>query len=144
MNTRGADGSEPADWGGVNVKELAVAMGFGSPEVSGCVVMGVWEYADVGVSGYVIENGPGVCVRWDGCTYSLSALLTFDVSSRKKVGFPDLLSDNGLAVFGDEFSMAAAYAFDKVLNAVGDEGSISAFNAVTDFPRICGVAGVLI
>lgn len=40
--------------------------------------------------------------------------------------------------------MAAAYAFDNVLNAVGDEGSISAFNAVTDFPSTCGVVGALI
>lgn len=40
--------------------------------------------------------------------------------------------------------MAAAYAFDNVLNAVGDFGSMSAFNEVADFPRVTAVAGVLI
>jgi hypothetical protein len=42
----------------------------------------------------------------------------------------------GLAVLGDEFSMAAAYAFERVLKAVGDVGSMSAFNAVDDFPNV--------
>jgi hypothetical protein len=50
----------------------------------------------------------------------------------------------GLAVRGDEFSIAAAYAFDRVLNAVGDEGSMSDFSAVVDFPSVTAVAGVLI
>jgi hypothetical protein len=66
------------------------------------------------------------------------------VSSLKEVGLASLPADNGRGGFGDEFSIAAAYAFDKVLNAVGDEGSMSAFRAVTDFPRTCGVVGALI
>lgn len=66
------------------------------------------------------------------------------VSSRREVGLASLPADNGRAVLGEEFSMAAAYAFDNVLNAVGDAGSISAFSAVTDFPRTCGVVGALI
>jgi hypothetical protein len=57
------------------------------------------------------------------------------VSSRSEVGFPLLASaEIGLAVLGEEFSMAAAYAFESVLKAVGEDGSISAFNAVEDFP----------
>jgi len=41
--------------------------------------------------------------------------------------------------------MAVAYALDNVLNAVGDEGSMSAFRkAVEDFPNAAGAPGVLI
>jgi hypothetical protein len=40
--------------------------------------------------------------------------------------------------------MAAAYAFESVLKAVGEDGSMSPFNAVTDFPRVWGRPGVLI
>lgn len=74
----------------------------------------------------------------------MSLLCTFLVSSRREVGLASLPADNGRAVFGEEFSIAAAYALDKVLNAVGEEGSISALSAVTDFPRTCGVIGALI
>jgi hypothetical protein len=61
VKTRSDDCSDPADCGGVKVKEVADAMGLSPP--SGCdssVEIGI---ADVGVSGYAIENGPGVCVR---------------------------------------------------------------------------------
>jgi hypothetical protein len=40
--------------------------------------------------------------------------------------------------------MAAAYAFESVLKVVGDDGSMSAFRAVIDFPSVCAVAGVFI
>jgi hypothetical protein len=40
--------------------------------------------------------------------------------------------------------MAIAYAFDNMLNAVGEVGSTSDFSAVTDLPRVMGAAGVLI
>jgi hypothetical protein len=40
--------------------------------------------------------------------------------------------------------MAAAYALERVLKAVGEDGSTSVFSAVTDFPRVCGALGVLI
>lgn len=52
--------SEPADCGGVNVNAVAV----GLVSASGREMVGVrLGNADLGVSGYVIENGPGVCVR---------------------------------------------------------------------------------
>jgi len=71
--------------------------------------------------------------------------LTFFVSSLSEVGFPPFVSaEIGLAVLGEEFSIAAAYAFERVLKAVGDDGSISAFNAVEDFPYVNAAAGVLI
>jgi hypothetical protein len=69
--------------------------------------------------------------------------LKFVVSRRKRVGLPVLLL-RGLAVLGEEFSIATAYALDRVLKAVGEDGSWSVFNAETDFPRIVAVAGVLI
>jgi hypothetical protein len=50
----------------------------------------------------------------------------------------------GFVVRGDEFSIAAAYAFDNVLNAVGDVGSMSDFNAVADFPKVIGAVVGLI
>jgi uncharacterized protein with ACT and thioredoxin-like domain len=50
----------------------------------------------------------------------------------------------GCKICGDAFSIAVAYALESVLNAVGEEGLISAFKAVADFPRVCGAAGVLI
>ena len=40
----------------------------------------------------------------------------------------------GSTVNGEEFSMAAAYAFESVLKAVGDEGSTPVLRAVADFP----------
>lgn len=74
-------------------------------------------------------------MRCDGLN-SLSAP-KFVVSSRRKVGFPDLRSvDVGFAVLGDEFSIAAAYAFESVLKAVGEAGSMSDFSAVEDFPSV--------
>lgn len=61
VKIRSADCSVPADCGGVKVNEVADAMGFSPPSKSwSSVLIGI---ADVGVSGYVIENGPGVCVR---------------------------------------------------------------------------------
>lgn len=125
-----------------------VAVGLGSLWRGGCVLaVGVkLGYAELGVSGYVIENGPGVWVRCDGWTYSLPPK-TLLVSSRNDVRLANLEStdvERGLAVLGEAFSIATAYAFESVLNAVGEEGSISPFNAVADFPRVCGVAGVLI
>lgn len=57
VKTRGNDRSDPADWGGVNVKESAA--GLSSP--LGKMLMGVWSpMAELGVSGYAMENGPGV------------------------------------------------------------------------------------
>ncbi len=50
----------------------------------------------------------------------------------------------GFAVRGEAFSIAAAYAFESVLKAVGDVGSMSPFNAVVDFPRVRGAPGVFI
>ncbi len=69
------------------------------------------------------------------------------VSSRKEVLLVNFVSsevDRGLAVLGEAFSIATAYALERVLKAVGEDGSMSAFNAVADFPRVWGVAGVLI
>jgi len=58
------------------------------------------------------------------------------VSSRNEVGFDFGSKVLGFEDRGEEFSMAAAYAFESVLKAVGDVGSMSAFNAVVDFPRV--------
>ena len=60
------------------------------------------------------------------------------VSNRNDVGLLDLVSvpDGGFGVLGDAFSIAVAYAFESVLKAVGDVGSMSAFKAVDDFPRV--------
>lgn len=91
-----------------------------------------------------MEIGPGVWVRWEGSANSCSG--TIDVSSRKDVGFEvTLISvfEEGRGVSGDAFSIAAAYAFESVLKAVGDVGSTSAFSAVADFPS-CAVPGVRI
>jgi hypothetical protein len=52
------------------------------------------------------------------------------------VGFNFVSRSLGFAVRGEAFSMAAAYAFESVLKAVGDVGSISPFNADVDFPRV--------
>lgn len=89
-------------------------------------------------------NGPGVWVRRVGCTYPV--LLKFLVSRRSEVGLAVLTSADigGLAVLGEQFSMAAAYAFESVLKAVGEDGSTSDFNAVEDFPKVTAAAGVLI
>ena len=80
--------------------------------VSGCAVTGVRQlrlgYAELGVSGYVIENGPGVWVRCDGWMYS-SFRVKFVVSSRREVGLLDFISlDSGLGVRGEAFSIAVA------------------------------------
>lgn len=49
------------------MKELAV--GLASVWVFGCDVVGVrFGKAELGVSGYDIENGPGVCVLCEGWT----------------------------------------------------------------------------
>jgi len=40
--------------------------------------------------------------------------------------------------------MAAAYAFERVLNAVGDVGSTSPFKAVEDLPNVTADEEVLI
>lgn len=69
------------------------------------------------------------------------------VSSRKDVRLVNLVSrdvERGLAVLGEAFSIATAYAFESVLKAVGEDGSMSAFKAVADFPSVWAVAGVLI
>lgn len=58
------------------------------------------------------------------------------VSSRNEVGFDFVSEFLGFEDRGEEFSMAAAYAFESVLKAVGDVGSMSPFNAVVDFPRV--------
>ena len=65
VKIRGNDCSGPADCGGVNVNEAAVSLASSSRSA----VMGVrFELgnAELGVSGYAIENGPGVWVRCDG------------------------------------------------------------------------------
>lgn len=90
-----------------------------------------------------MEKGPGVWVLCDGCTYPLSPP-KFLVSSRSEVGLLFVSKLGSRALLGEEFSIATAYAFDNVLKAVGDVGSISAFSAVADFPRVTGVVGVLI
>jgi hypothetical protein len=51
---------------------------------------------------------------------------------------------NGRAVRGEAFSMAAAYALERVLKAVGEVGSMSALTVVVDFPNPPAAAGVLI
>ncbi len=66
------------------------------------------------------------------------------VSSRNEVGFNFVSKFLGFELWGEEFSMATAYAFESVLKAVGEVGSISPFSAVVDLPRVCAVAGVLI
>ena len=56
--------SEPADWGGVNANAVALAIAESLASAAGRAVGGAsLGNADIGVSGYVIENGPGVCVR---------------------------------------------------------------------------------
>ncbi len=91
----------------------------------------------------MIENGPGVCVRWEGRIYPPSPP-KFEVSSRSEVGFNLVSKGLYFAVWGEAFSIAAAYAFESVLKAVGEDGSTSPFSAVTDFPRVWGRPGVLI
>lgn len=61
--------SDPADCGGVNVKADAVEGGTaGLVGIdSGCAVGGAESgKAELGVSGYVMEKGPGVWVRCEG------------------------------------------------------------------------------
>ncbi len=70
--------SEPADCGGVNANAVVNALALADPvadpvadavaesltSAAGRAVAGVsFGNADKGVSGYVIEKGPGVCVR---------------------------------------------------------------------------------
>jgi hypothetical protein len=50
----------------------------------------------------------------------------------------------GRVVLGEAFSMATAYAFERVLKAVGEVGSISALRAVVERPKVCTVLGGLI
>lgn len=47
-------------------------------------------------------------------------------------------------ILGDDISMAAVYALDRVLNAVAEVGSSSAFKAVPDFHVAIGVGVVKI
>jgi hypothetical protein len=70
----------------------------------------------------------------------------FFVSSRSDVGLLafGVSKFAGLAVRGEEFSMAAAYALERVLKAVGEVRSIPALSAVDDFPNVNAVVGVLI
>ena len=63
VNTLAIGLSDPADCGGVNVTTLAVEGGIAEliGFVSGWAVIGVESRnAELGVSGYVIEKGPGV------------------------------------------------------------------------------------
>lgn len=63
VNTLAIGLSDPADCGGVNVETDAVAGGMADVTVfdSGCAVVGVESgNAELGVSGYVMEKGPGV------------------------------------------------------------------------------------
>lgn len=61
VKTCGTGRSDPADCGGVNVKEFAVDLLAWT--LSGCAKVGArLGNAELGVSGYVTENGPGVCV----------------------------------------------------------------------------------
>lgn len=136
VNTLGSDCSlVPADCGGVNVNAEALACFDSAGPLTG-VVPGS---AELGVSGYVIVKGPGVCVRRAGGMYPGPSL----VSNRKEVGLA-LLASGGAAVLGEEATIAAAYAFESVLNAVGEDGSTSVFSAVDDFPNVIAVAGVFI
>ncbi len=89
-------------------------------------------------------NGPGVCVCCDG-----NIVPSFEpafVTSRKLdfTAFFESKPVGGCVVLGEDISMAAAYALDRVLNAVAEVGSISAFKAVPDFPIVIGVGEVLI
>jgi hypothetical protein len=47
-----------------------------------------------------------------------------------------------VAVLGEDDSMAAAYALDRVLKAVAEVGSMSAFAAAPDVLIVVGVAMV--
>ncbi len=129
VNIRGREWSEPADWGGVNVNEVAV--GLGSVWRGGCVlVVGVkLGYAELGVSGYVIEKGPGVWVRCEGWTCSLSPGKLL-VSSRNDVRLVNLVSidvERGLAVLGEAFSIATITfgillrSYSKILGMLSGE-----------------------
>lgn len=74
------------------------------PWVSGWAVAGVKD--KLGVSGYSMENGPGVWVRCDGWIYSSPECM--EVSSRNGVERVSLESlDEGFGVRGEEFSIAA-------------------------------------
>jgi hypothetical protein len=69
------------------------------------------------------------------------------VSNLNDVGLrpaESILPEGGFGVLGEAFSIAAAYAFESVLKAVGEVGSISPFNAVEDLPKVKGVDDVLI
>jgi hypothetical protein len=78
--------------------------------LSGCAVVGVESgNAELGVSGYVIEKGPGVWVRCEGWTYVSFGEAIF-VSKRNEVGFfcCSKVEEGGFAVLGEAFSIAAA------------------------------------
>lgn len=96
------------------------------------------------MSGYVIENGPGVWVRLDGCIYPSPKFLVSRRSGVRFAGLGSRPADGGIGVLGEAFPIATAYAFESVLNAVGELGSMSAFKAVDDLPKVCAAAGVLI
>lgn len=69
------------------------------------------------------------------------------VSNLNDVGLrpaESIVPEEGFGVLGEAFSIAAAYAFESVLKAVGEVGSMSPFSAVEDLPRVKGVDDVLI
>lgn len=69
--------------------------------------------------------------------------MILEVSSRKEVRPVDFAA-RGLALLGEAFSMAAAYALESVLSAVGEDRSMSAFKAVVDLPSVRAAAAGLI
>jgi hypothetical protein len=88
-------------------------------------------------------KGPGIC---DGnITGSLAIALAF-VTSRRLVFFnvvTDFLGSKTVGervvTFGEDSSIAAAYALDRVLKAVAEVGSAFVLRDVEDLPIVAGV-----
>lgn len=58
-------------------------------------------------------------------------------------GAESRIEGGGRVDFGDDCSIASAYAFERVLKAVGEEVSTSTFRAVTDLAGKRGDAWIL-
>jgi hypothetical protein len=81
-------------------------------------------------------------VCWDG-NIGVSCALTF-VTRRNVDLRAELKLPTGVATLGDDNSIAAAYAFDRVLKAVAEVGSISVLVAVPDWLVVAGVVAGLV
>jgi hypothetical protein len=94
-------------------------------------------------------NGPGVCVRCEG--KRIGSWFEAFVTRRSEVGreelpavlgVPSSIDGGGRLDFGEDCSIARAYALERVLNAVGEVVSTSALSAVTDLAAGIGDAWI--